>query len=116
MLAIVALVFAGLALLIAAGTLLLLWFAAKGLVKAVTPEPRIDKGELYFDHPAPEAGDTRLRMPTGLVSYIDSSGVLRTERGILDPLAGQVRGDQDGSPTGPLAQVIALHKRTAAEQ
>lgn len=56
-------------------------------------------------------------MGSGLIGVVDSQGVLRTERGRYDPLAGGVAPEPFGSPVdGHLADVIDLQKRIAGEK
>lgn len=108
MLKVMTIVISGLSLVMSASALYLVWYRLNR-----QPEPRVIKGELVIDHSRPQAGDTRVRTPDGLVSFIDSQGVLRTERGRYDPLAGQVvRGESNDSPGG---DVIAFHRRAGKQ-
>lgn len=64
--------------------------------------------------PATHEDDVVISLPTGFVSFIDSQGVLRTEKGYLDPMSGQVKAPPTESYDS-LADVIKFPTRRAAE-
>jgi hypothetical protein len=76
---------------------------------------RGDISELASQTAVPEV---MLRRPTGLISYIGSDGVMRTEPGVYDPFGGRVRDPLPGeshSHMGGCDNVIDMRKRRVIE-
>lgn len=141
MLAMISLALAVLAVVVSVGALCSVRYAL-GLTIKDFLAPRIRKGQLMTDHDAPynhldailgrEAADDLRRdigVPEirlrgfGTVGFIDSHGVLRTERGQYDPLAGKftvpdgtVNADAAQRVQSQMADIIDLRKRRAGEQ
>lgn len=80
------LAFSASAFVMSAGTLGVIWWGLRSAAKALrSPEPRVTKGELAFDHAKPEVA---VKLPDGQTRYISSAGMLASPESFDSPVIG----------------------------